>query len=59
MTKELFNRIKEDVNDYLSIAEKILMGDRDNYDGADGARRVQDLCHICKELIAEVETHIK
>lgn len=55
MNKEKLQTIKEDIEWHLSIAEKILEGDRDNYDGADGARYIRDLCHHCKALIKEVE----
>jgi hypothetical protein len=55
MNKQQLQSIKEDIIYHLSISEKILEGNRDNYDGADGARYIKDLCHHCNELIKEVE----
>ena len=34
-------------------AERILNGDADNYDGADGARHVLELCKEIERLVAE------
>ena len=47
--------IKDIVEDRMEEAEGILNGDRDNYDGADGARYIIELCKCCKQLIAEKE----
>ena len=55
MTPEKLNRIKENVAHQAQVAQKILEGDRDNYDGADGARYIAELCQDCNELIAEIE----
>lgn len=58
MTKEKLEMIKESVMSSKKCTDKILMGDSDNYDGADGARKVQDLCYICEELIEELEKYL-
>lgn len=54
MTPERLQQIKSTVAKKAAHADRILDGD-DNYDGADGARYVADLCALCDELIAEVE----
>jgi hypothetical protein len=48
-------KIKEMVEHRDNQAQRILEGDADNYDGADGARYIKDLCRYCWELIAEIE----
>jgi len=56
MTQQYLTDLKEQVNHRLQEAERILSGDRDNYDGADGARYIQDLCIDCLDLIEYIET---
>jgi len=48
-------KIKENVEYREEQAQRILVGDGDNYDGADGARYIRELCRYCRELIAEIE----
>ena len=55
MKKERLERIKEIVKFEHDFALKTLEGETDNYDGADGARSVDELCCIINELIAEIE----
>ena len=55
MTKERLQQFKTEVEYRKQQADKILAGDSDNYDGADGARYIRDLCKKCNELIAELE----
>jgi len=55
MTQQYLTELKEKVNMRLWTADKILSGDRDNYDGADGARNIQDLCIDFLELIEYIE----
>lgn len=55
MNKEYIEKIKENVVWYKKEADEILSGDRDNYDGADGARAVRDLCEYITDLIEEVD----
>lgn len=55
MNPERLKQIKEAVEWDKAEALEILAGDRDNYDGADGARYVVSLCGIIEELIAELE----
>jgi hypothetical protein len=47
--------IKERVSNARSCAEGIMSGDIDNYDGADGAREVLELCDIIDSLIKVLE----
>ena len=44
MNKEQLDKIKESVDWYKQEANQILEGNRDNYDGADGARIIRELC---------------
>jgi len=39
---------------YRDVAEAIMDGRRDNYDGADGARVVIRLCDMIDDLLAEL-----
>ena len=55
MTKEKLKSIKDEVKDFSDCADRILSGEQENYDGADGARYVSDLCSICESLIEELE----
>lgn len=55
ITKERLERIKENADFHLEIADAILMGDRENYDGADGARYVMRLSEDVLTLVAELE----
>ena len=48
--------IKDRVGRIKRCAERIMDGG-ENYDGADGAREVLDLCDICEQLILELEHH--
>ena len=59
MTLIQLNHIKEHVASEAKVADKILMGDLENYDGADGARTIADLCALCDSLIEALECHIK
>ena len=54
LTQDELRRIKERVECEADTAKEILMGG-ENYDGADGARSVRDLCRDTKRLIAEIE----
>lgn len=54
MNPDQLSRIKAAVDRELRHADKIMNGDSE-YDGADGARVVQELCEYCQTLIAEVE----
>lgn len=49
------DKIKEHVNEEREIAEGILSGERDNYDGADGARYMLDMCNLVDRLIEMIE----
>jgi hypothetical protein len=55
MTKKRFEKIKQNVAESLDQADKIMTGDFDNYDGADGAREVQSLCGMFAEVLAALE----
>ena len=55
MTKKRLEQIKAYSERQCQIAKDILEGDRDNYDGADGARRVLDLCCYIEELISNIK----
>lgn len=54
MNPDQLSRIKTAVARELKRADRIMEGDAE-YDGADGARVVQELCEYCQTLIAEVE----
>ncbi len=54
MKAERLKHIKEEVEWQAQMANKILEGDRDNYDGADGARYIRQLCGYAQELLAEI-----
>jgi uncharacterized hydantoinase/oxoprolinase family protein len=58
MTKEQLQKIKERVESAKACADRIMDGG-DNYDGADGAREVRDLCATANELITELEKTVK
>lgn len=55
MTPERIAQIKNTAKDEAEYADGILEGEMDNYDGADGARAVAQLCRIIDELVAEIE----
>ena len=55
MKKERLEKIKEIVKSEHDFALRILEGETDNYDGADGARSVNSLCCIINELITKNE----
>lgn len=55
MTKKDLQKIKEDVEFERDIASRILNGDHDGYDGADGTRTVRYLCSIIADLIDTIE----
>jgi len=55
MTNSRLKQIKEDMETDEEVAQSILEGDHDNYDGADGARTVLDLCSTISELIKYIE----
>lgn len=55
MTKEYLDRIKEEVEFEREIANKILCGEHEGYDGADGARTARRLCVIIADLIDIIE----
>lgn len=50
--------IKEKCQNSLQAAERIMNGG-DNYDGADGAREVINLCGLIQELITIIEETYK
>ncbi len=57
MTTEKLNQIKKFFENQRVCAERIMQGDGE-YDGADGARTVLELCDMADELfnaIAELE----
>lgn len=56
MTRENLESIKKFMATERRTAERILNGDTE-YDGADGARSVCDLCRDMDELIAVAELH--
>jgi hypothetical protein len=58
MKNERLMSIKEQVARCRKHADRIMDGG-DNYDGADGAREVQDLCDIASELIEAIEGSLK
>lgn len=58
MIKERLENIKEQVRSAKKRADRIMDGG-ENYDGADGAREVQDLCDTANELIAELEKDLR
>ncbi len=43
--------LKEDVQALQQQAERILLGDSDNYDGADGARIISELCDALLDIM--------
>lgn len=51
--------IKKELSLHEHIAFGILEGDRENYDGSDGARYIMDLCGYCRELIKELENKLQ
>ena len=53
MTAERLKEIKEDMENERQIAEVIMTGDADGYDGADGARIVLKLVGMMDELTKE------
>jgi hypothetical protein len=55
MTKERIKIIKDDVLWKQKQAERIMVGDGDNYDGADGARYMLIMCEYVDELIEALE----
>jgi len=55
MTKERLEEIRKASDGAYKCAEEILEGEADNYDGADGAREVQDLCCFINELLQAIE----
>jgi len=55
MTQERLEKILENAMWQKCEAEKILAGEKDNYDGADGARYVRQLCCCIEELIEALE----
>lgn len=57
MTKERFQQIKEEVKHQHLLAQRVLNGDSE-YDGADAARHIRDLCFDFRELIAFAEQFI-
>ena len=54
LTQAELGLIKDNIEWRAGEADRILNGG-DNYDGADGARIVRDLCQDAKRLIAEIE----
>jgi len=54
VNKTLLNKIRREVQNCKECAENILEGG-DNYDGADGARCVLELCDYCQELLDFIE----
>ena len=51
MNKEELDKIKESISWYKQEAQQILEGNRDNYDGADGARIIRELCIYLDKFI--------
>ena len=59
MTKQKLESIKEQMDDEGNFARRIMSGESDGYDGADGARAVLALCRSMALMIAELEKHIQ
>lgn len=47
-------KIRESVDNERKFAQRIMEGEVDNYDGADGARTVLELCDFIDSLLAEI-----
>ena len=56
MTKERLEQIEARIKRQLASAERIMDGG-ENYDGADGARIVIEICDQCLELITELKEY--
>lgn len=54
MDREEFERIASDAEMQGDLASEILLGQADNYDGADGARYVLKLCQDVSKLVAHI-----
>lgn len=54
MDSKRLGEIMRFVTERSEEAEYILSGDGDNYDGADGARYILELCNICEGLTNEL-----
>lgn len=54
MFKERLEHIQMETDWQEQVADKILRGDSDNYDGSDGARYVKKLCGYIRELITAI-----
>ena len=54
MTKDRLNKIKYQIESFKAGAENVMDGG-DNYDGADGARYIIEICSMALELIQELE----
>lgn len=57
MDKDKLNEIESNIDNELRYADKIMAGDAE-YDGADGARAVQEICRQAKTLITELRKHV-
>ena len=55
MTKTQLYKISENSAWERDIATRIMNGDHDGYDGADGARTVLQLCRSISALITAIE----
>lgn len=45
--------IRKEIEEIKEFANKIMSGDADGYDGADGARDVLSLCRLYEQLLLE------
>jgi hypothetical protein len=55
ITRLRLEQIKASERDAADFADGILEGNIDNYDGADGARAVAELCDYIEELMGALE----
>jgi len=54
MTKESIEAFKREISVYEKSATRIMEGG-ENYDGADGAREVLELCEVFDRILAALE----
>ena len=59
MTKQKWESIRDQVADEMTLAQEIMHGQREGYDGADGARTVIELCKNMHLMLVELEKHIQ
>jgi hypothetical protein len=58
MDSQRLESMNKRVARFREQSDRILDGD-ENYDGADGARYVSELCDIAEELISELKATVK